>query len=78
MSLHFSRVVWVRQINLELASVCMKFKELDIEEVVREKGQSERTQPRLEHSTTMRRGELESEKQQTVPRRETRKTLQGD
>lgn len=49
-SLDFIRVVWARQINLRLQSLCIK--KLEIEEVVREKGQSERRQLRPEPRAT--------------------------
>lgn len=49
-SLDFIRVVWARQINL--GSLCIKFKALEIEELVREKGQSGRTQLRPEPRAT--------------------------
>lgn len=68
-SLDFIRVVWARQINL--GSLCIKFKALEIEELVREKGQSERTQLRPEPRATY----AEKRGQQTVPRKETRKTF---
>lgn len=51
-SLDFLRVVWPRQINLGLDSLCIKFKELEIELLVREKGQSERPQLRPEPRAT--------------------------
>lgn len=69
------------QTNLGLGSLCVKFKELEIEEMVGEKGQSERTQLRPEPRATYsgeRKRTQKTEKQQTVPRRETWKTLQGD